>query len=618
MQRPPDPGRRRAGAARAAAWSGAFASRVGARSLGPGALAAGAWGWVAGALAKDAEERRLFPWIAVAFGLGIVLAFAAEGPLSAWPPALAGAGAAGLAYRFRARPVARPALVGIAAAFFGFTAAVVRQGSVAAPVLGRIATAPLAGFVESVEERGRGGRIVIAVVSLDRVEPAERPMRVRVTVRELGAVAPGDFVRGTARLLPLPEAARPGGFDFGRDLYFHGIGGVGSIAGRLTVADSPTPPDLALKVAALVDRARNVLTRRIADTIGGQAGAVAAALVTGKRGLIDDRTNDVLRAAGIYHVVSISGLHMALAAGAFFFLARALLALSPTLALGWPIKKIAAAIGMVGATAYCIFSGADVAAERSLLMILVMQGAILVDRPALSLRNLAISGLLVLSREPESILGPSFQMSYAAVAGLIALAEWSRRRGGAAQPATRVERVLRWAAALVAGVVLTTVAASVATGPFATYHFQNLQPYGVIGNGLTLPLVSFVVMPGALSGSSPTRSGSTAPSGGRWGWASRRCCACPNGSRGSAARSSPSRPSARAPSSSWSWRSCSSRCPAARSGRSPSCRPPPASRSPRPRPGRTSMQAGTAPRSAGATVGSSRSVPSRPSRSSNG
>ena len=127
--------------------------------------------------------------------------------------------------------------------------------------------------------------------------------------------------------------------------------------------------------------------------------AVAAALVTGKRGLIDEPTNDSLRAAGIYHVVSISGLHMMLAAGVFFWLTRAALALSPTLAVRWPLKKVAAVAGMAGATIYCVFSGADVAAERSLIMILVMQGAILFDRPALSMRNLAISALVVLTRE---------------------------------------------------------------------------------------------------------------------------------------------------------------------------------------------------------------------------
>ena len=457
--------------------------------------------WLRACLAEEVERRRLFPWIAVAYGAGIVLASVAEGSVSPWPPLVLGGLCTALAVALRARPVGLAIAIACAAVLFGFTAMVVRTVSVEAPILGRMGVAKLAGFVEEVEERQAGGRIVIRVVSLDKHDAAETPKRVRVTTRRLDGVAPGDYVSGTARLLPPPEAARPGGYDFARDAYFRGIGAVGSISGRLTrVEPPPLPRGTWLTLVTQIDRARNALTARIAGVIGGQSGAVAAALITGKRGLIDEHSNDILRAAGIYHIVSISGLHMVLAAGVFFWITRALLALSPTLALRWPIKKIAALAGMAGATAYDIFSGSDVATERSLLMILVMQGAILFDRPALSLRNLAISALIVLTREPETLLGPSLQMSYAAVAGLIALAEWSRRRHAGLEAKDLLSRALRWLGATVFGTVATTTVATAVTGPFGTFHFQNLQPYGILGNGATLPLVSFVVMPCAVIG----------------------------------------------------------------------------------------------------------------------
>lgn len=454
---------------------------------------------VAAAIRREVEERRLFPWLAVAYGLGIVAAFAADGPLSRWPPLLAGALAAAAAAAARRRPVPFSALVALAGVLLGFASAVVRVESVAAPVLARMTIAKFEGVVESVEERASGGRLVVRLTALDKVAPESRPRRIRVSARSLDGIRPGDAVAGTARLLPPPEAARPGGYDFARDAYFRGIGAVGSVSGRLRRIEAG-PLDLGLRVMATIDRARNVLTGRIADSIGGQAGAVAAALITGKRALIDEPTNDALRAAGIYHIVSISGLHMVLAAGAFFWITRALFALSPGLALNWPIKKIAALAGMAGAVAYNVFSGSDVATERSLLMILVMQGAILVDRPALSLRNLAISALVVLTREPETLLGPSLQMSYAAVAGLIAMAEWQRRRRRAAEPGDPIRRAAIWVGAALFGTVATTLVASLATGPFSTFHFQNLQPYGIIGNAATLPLVSFVVMPCAVAG----------------------------------------------------------------------------------------------------------------------
>ncbi len=191
---------------------------------------------------------------------------------------------------------------------------------------------------------------------------------------------------------------------------------------------------------------------------------------------------------------------MVLAAGVVFWLVRAGLALVPFLALSWPIKKIAAAVAMAGVTAYCVFSGWDIAAERSLVMTLIMLGAILVDRPAVSMRNLALAALVALAREPEGLLGPSFQMSFGAVAGLIACARLIDGRFLAREGAGRIGRTVRLAASAVLGTLLTTLVAQIATAPFATYHFQNIQPFGLVGNALTLPLVSLAVMPAAVLG----------------------------------------------------------------------------------------------------------------------
>ncbi len=262
--------------------------------------------------------------------------FAAGGRPALWAPLAAAAIAAGLAVLARGRPIGFTVALGFTALFCGFTAGVWRERRVETPVLGRVTVGPISGFVEIVEERVRGGRIVIRPSELAGLAAERRPARVRATLRDLQGVAPGDFIAGRARLLPLPEAARPGGYDFARDAYFNGIGAVGSLAGKVELRPPPAPPPLDLTVIATIDRARNTLTRRIADAIGGQAGAVAAALVTGKRGLITEDTNQILRGAGIYHIVSISGLHMVLAAGTFFWLARALLALSSFAALHWP------------------------------------------------------------------------------------------------------------------------------------------------------------------------------------------------------------------------------------------------------------------------------------------
>ena len=452
-------------------------------------------------LAREAEQRRLFPWLAVAFGAGILVFFTAtDGAPSLAAPLIAAGLCLAVTPALRARPVALALVLALAALFLGFAAGIWRVASVAGPVLTRVTIAPLAGLVEGLDEREGGARLIVRVETFGDLDAAQRPRRVRVSTRAAPSVRPGDTIRATARLLPPPEAVRPGGYDFARDAYFRGIGAVGSLVGKVEIGAPVEPLPPSLRLAAAIDAARNAFTRRITEAIGGQAGAVAAALVTGKRGLISNETNDVLRAAGIYHVVSISGLHMVLAAGVVFWLVRAGLALVPVLALAWPIKKIAAGAAMLGVTAYCAFSGWDVAAERALIMTLVMLGAILVDRPALSMRNLALAAILALAREPEALLGPSFQMSFGAVAGLIACAPLIDGRVFRTESPSRIARAASWTATAVVGTLATTLVAQVATAPFATYHFQTVQPFGLVGNALTLPLVSLAVMPAAVLG----------------------------------------------------------------------------------------------------------------------
>ena len=453
-------------------------------------------------------ERRLFHWLPVAMGAGVILYFAAaDEPVLWYPVALAG-GLSLVAFGLRERRIAFIICVGLAALFAGFSFAALRTKLVAAPRIEAPLFTGVSGFIEQIDFRAEGARMLVRVTAIDTLKPDATPYRVRVTTRAKPVAAPGDHVRFRARLLPPPEPARPGAYDFGREAFFRSVGAVGSIPGAISPSAPPggIGPPVDLRFFAAIDRKRNELTERIVRAYGGQPGAVAAALVTGKRDFISEASNDALRAAGVYHIVSVSGLHMVLAAGAFFWAVRALLALSMELALRLPVKKIAAVIAMLGATAYCLFTGSEVATERSLIMIIVMLGAVLADRPALSMRNLAISALIVMAREPETVMGPSFQMSFAAVAALIAGAEWFQQRQEAAKEAAKAGpsdwfsqltgKVWLW----VAGLLLTTLLATLATAPFAAYHFQRLNPLGLIGNAAALPFVSFIVMPAAVAG----------------------------------------------------------------------------------------------------------------------
>ena len=162
---------------------------------------------------------------------------------------------------------------------------------------------------------------------------------------------------------------------------------------------------------------------RIRAALPGSEGAIASAIITGERGGIDPEDEAALRDAGLAHVLAIAGLHMALVGAGLFWLVRAVLAAIPALALAYPIKKWAAVAALLGAGFYIVISGASSSATRAFVMLAMMLTAILLDRPALSMRSLGLAAGILLLARPEAITEPGFQMSFAAVSG-------SDRRGG--------------------------------------------------------------------------------------------------------------------------------------------------------------------------------------------
>ncbi len=460
-------------------------------------------------LEQEEDGRRLFLWLPVSFGVGVLLYFAADREPSLWAALLgfAVAGALSLHFRRRGRIAAFRISLAFSAVVAGFATGCLKTASVYAPILERTLTARVTAYVEIVDPRESGARLLLRPASVAGLAADKTPERIRVTMRGKPAFKAGATVTAAMRLLPPPRPSEPGGYDFSRDAFFQKIGAVGSISGQPALSPDLAVP-LTARINAAIDRARNRLTDRIIQTVGGAHGPVAAALVTGKRGQISEETNEALRGAGIYHVVSISGLHMVLAAGLFLWSLRALMALSPRLALTRPVKSWAAAFAMFGAIAYDLFSGSEVATERSLVMVLILLGAVLAGRPAFSMRNLAIAALVVLAIEPQTLLGPSFQMSFAAVAAMIAAFEkrtgatdsWGRPVD-AREPAADTRATWLGRTRLILGaMIVTTLVASFATDPYASYHFHRITPFGLIGNMLVLPLVEFIVMPAAVLG----------------------------------------------------------------------------------------------------------------------
>lgn len=442
-----------------------------------------------------AQERgRGALWLPVLFGAGIGVYFALpfEPPL-ALIVALGCGGLALFAGAYFSPSVLRAGFIALAVVVAGFCLAKLRMEQVGAPVaMHRIGPVELVGRVEFAQLHGHGIRAVLAPVSIGGLNTNDLPRRVRVSVRRGRKwLTPGAIVRLDAVLMPPPPPAEPGDYDFGRAAYFLGIGAVGYAFGSAEPVARAPPPDFRGRVALALQALRFRMSVRIHSVLPGSTGAIAAALITGDRGGISQTDDQALRDAGLAHVLAIAGLHMALVGLGLFWAVRALLALWPAVALTQPIKKWAALAALCGAGFYLAISGAGTPALRAFTMLAMMLLAILFDRPALSMRSLAIAATILLIAAPESLIEPGFQMSFAAVASLIGVAEWEQRRARAASSALPFPKLRRY----VHGIAVTSFVGSLATLPYAAFHFDRATHYAVLGNLLAMPIMGFVVMP---------------------------------------------------------------------------------------------------------------------------
>lgn len=445
----------------------------------------------------EAEGDRWVLWLPVAFGAGVALYFGLMREPDWWigPAACGGCVGSMLALRrWFALFGATMALLMVAA---GFLVAQGHSARVAAPVLTRvIAGATVTGRVMAVERRPGAVRVTLRNPTVSRLPPEQTPAALRIRLSDRHAVPePGSVVSLRATLLPPQAPAEPGAFDFQRRAWFMGLGGTGFATGAVELIDAP-PVTGWRAVTVAFEQARGAIAERVAETIADPVEAsVTTALLNGEQFGIPDETLEDFRNSGLAHLLSISGLHVGIAAGILFYVVRALLAMVPYVALRWPIKKIAALFGILSALAYTLLVGAPLPTVRSVLMTGMVMGAIMLDRHPLSMRLVAFAGLVTIAMDPEGMLGPSFQMSFAAVVALIAafergsprLAEWRSEAGW-------LLRGLLY----VGGILLTSVVATLATLPFALFHFQQIAFYGVLSNLIAIPITSFWVMPWSL------------------------------------------------------------------------------------------------------------------------
>ncbi len=435
------------------------------------------------------RERDQFPlWLPVGLILGVSVWFWLPSP-TAWT-----------AFIFLALAAASGSLTlfgwsrwGRGLALFGMVSALGcglvwwKSDAVSAPRLERPRVIEFTGRIVSVQTLAAEDKVRILVAPREEGLPALLRLNVDEDKAD-PAFAAGATVRARGWLMPPAPMAAPGAYDFSRTAWFQRIGGSGRVADISLVAPAP-----AQGWRARLAGWREDLAAHIRDRLGGGAeGGIAAALATGDQNGIDEQEAEAMRRSGLAHLLSVSGLHLTALVGAVMLLTLKLLALSPTLALRFRLILVAALAGALAGVAYTLLTGAEVPTVRACIASLLVLGGIALGRDAITLRLVAVGALIVVLLWPESVAGPSFQMSFAAIVAIVALHENERIKQLFAR------RDESWSLRLgrtICALVLTGLAVELALTPIALFHFHQAGLYGAIANVVAIPLTTFIVMP---------------------------------------------------------------------------------------------------------------------------
>jgi competence protein ComEC len=442
----------------------------------------------------EAERDQLVLWLPVAIGAGVTLWFVLPTPL-AWSTTLLIVGAAALAALAvgRGGRAGRALGVGALAVALGLSLVWWRANDAAGRVLSRPVITTFEARVETIEPLAARDLVRLRLATIRVADQPDRfgrtavlPGHVRVNLAEADVppgLTRGATIRLQARLMPPPQPAVPGAYDYARVAWFDEIGGTGRGFAPVTIVAPGDAPG-----AGLRDR----LSRHIQARVEGSAGGIASALATGDQGAIAEEDAEAMRRSGLAHLLSVSGLHITAVVAATMLVVLRLLALSPWLALRFRLPLIAAAAGAAAAIGYTLLTGSQVPTIRSCVAALLVLTALAMGREAMTLRLVAAGAVVVLLLWPESLAGPSFQLSFAAITAIIALHEHPRIK---AWFAPRDERWIAKIGRNLASLVLTGLAVEFSLMPIALFHFHKAGFYGAAANIIAIPWTTFIIMP---------------------------------------------------------------------------------------------------------------------------
>lgn len=343
---------------------------------------------------------------------------------------------------------------------------------VSTPILTRdIRLADITANVTNIDVSNDKTRLVLSVPAHDLRLTSAQYANIKVNLSDnMSTPSIGDLIKAKISVFPPSPAEAPESFDYSRWAFFNNLTATGFISEYEFIKHNETHD-----INSIRNKIHNKANSFLTD-----------GLVLGYKNAVPKIDREIWTTAGVGHIWSISGFHMTLIGGwlfaFFYFICRSIGFLTRRI----PSRIAATICAWILLFGYVCISGLNVATLRAFLMTSLLFIALLLGRSAISMRNICIAFLILFFINPHFVTQPGFQLSFAAIFGLIWFFGDKKFENY-----TPFSKIINWL--YIAS--MTAIIATMFTLPFIATHFSSVPLYSLIGNLVLLPIFSILIMP---------------------------------------------------------------------------------------------------------------------------
>ena len=350
------------------------------------------------------------------------------------------------------------------------------------------------------------GKMSRALIKLDSIRQKDKkvhqPAHGLVRLSYMGewpkTIIPGDQIIVRADIKRPHSFHTPGVFDYAQFLAQKDIWITGYIRSPLFIQELNNDQSFTYKYKYLPEILRNRIGNFLDQNLATEFASIYRALLLGDRSNVSPSVLELFKASGTFHILAISGLHIGVIATLLYFIFYWILSRSEYLLLNFQIRKIVALLTIPVLLGYALLAGMNSPVTRAVIMSTIVLIALCTDRKKSAAPLVATAALLILFFEPLQLFTVSFQLSFAAIIGILFVLPLLQDHILGQQSLKNTRSPFNVFCRYIFSALMVSVVATLATAPITISTFNRISTIGPLANLILEPLICLWCLPAGI------------------------------------------------------------------------------------------------------------------------